>query len=77
MSATLTPQLSGPGPLIPTRARAEDFPSIGMTYRSVSQVVRESGLLRRAYWFYISVAVLIAAAFIVIALWAHFAGVRS
>ena len=33
-----------------------------MTYRSVSQVVRESGLLRRAYWFYISVAALIAVA---------------
>ena len=33
-----------------------------MTYRSVSQVVRESGLLRRAYCFYISVAALIAVA---------------
>ena len=62
MSANLTQPRNGLGPLLPTRARAEDFPSIGMTYRNVSQVVRESGLLRRAYWFYASVAALIAAA---------------
>lgn len=62
MSATLTRPLNGLGPVLPTRARAEDFPAIGMTYRSVSQVVRESGLLRRAYWFYAIVAALVTVA---------------
>ncbi|MGO1737176.1 MAG: fatty acid desaturase family protein [Leucobacter sp.] len=40
------------GPIRPTRAKAGDFPPVAKAYRQVSEVVRESGLLRRAPWFY-------------------------
>ncbi|WP_029746448.1 fatty acid desaturase family protein [Leucobacter chironomi] len=66
MSNTRTQQasgLDGPGPLRPTRARREDFPPIAKAYTRVSEVVRESGLLRRAPWFYGSVGAAIALAF--------------
>lgn len=56
MSVVHTPTHVGLGPLRPTRARAEDFPPIAKAYTHVSQVVRESGLLRRAHWFYALVA---------------------
>src|SRR5690606_11487870 len=39
-----------------------DFPPISQAYRRVSEVVRESGLLRRAHRFYIMVAAAIALA---------------
>lgn len=62
MTPANTPTLEGLGRLQPTRARASDFPPIAKAYTRVSQVVRESGLLRRAHWFYASVAVGIALA---------------
>jgi fatty acid desaturase len=40
------------GPIRQTYARAEDFPPIARAYTHVSETVRESGLLRRARWFY-------------------------
>lgn len=55
--------LGGLGPLRPTRARAGDFPPIAKAYSQVSEVIRESGLLRRAPWFYTWVAAAIAVAF--------------
>lgn len=47
-----THTLSGLGPILPTRARASDFPPIARSYSNVSEVVREAGLMRRAIWFY-------------------------
>ncbi|WP_416447012.1 fatty acid desaturase family protein [Leucobacter sp. HNU] len=55
MSSTAPRTLDGPGPLRPTRAKAGDFPPIAKAYTRVSQVVRESGLLRRTPWFYLTV----------------------
>jgi fatty acid desaturase len=46
-----------------TYARAEDFPPITRAYTHVSEVVRETGLLRRAPWFYLLVGAAIAVAF--------------
>ena len=63
MTTALTPPLTGLGPLRPTRARAGDFPPIAKAYSQVSEVVRESGLLRRTPWFYAWVAAAIALAF--------------
>lgn len=62
MTNTHTPALNGLGPIRPTRARSGDFPSVGKTYMQVSQVVRETGLLRRTPWFYALVATGIALA---------------
>ncbi|PII81870.1 acyl-CoA desaturase [Leucobacter sp. OLJS4] len=55
VSSTAPRTLDGPGPLRPTRAKAGDFPPIAKAYTRVSQVVRESGLLRRTPWFYLAV----------------------
>lgn len=55
--------LDGLGPVRLTRARAGDFPSVGKTYSQVSQVVRETGLLRRTPWFYGLVALAVVLAF--------------
>lgn len=63
MSTVATHGLSGLGPVRPTRARAEDFPPVARSYTKVSQVVRESGLLRRTPWFYAITGTLIALAF--------------
>jgi fatty acid desaturase len=63
MTTAHTSTLDGLGPLRPTRARAGDFPPIAKAYSRVSEVVRESGLLRRAPWFYTWVGVAIAIAF--------------
>lgn len=52
MSTAVPRTLESFGPLRPTRARREDFPPIAKAYTRVSQTVRESGLLRRAPWFY-------------------------
>ena len=61
--STFAPRtLEGLGPLKLTRARREDFPPIAKAYTRVSQTVRESGLLRRAPWFYAMVATAIAVA---------------
>lgn len=62
MTTIHTPALNGLGPIRPTRARSGDFPSVGKTYMQVSQVVRETGLLRRTPWFYTLVATGIAIA---------------
>lgn len=59
---THTQPLDGLGPLRPTRARAGDFPPIAKAYTRISQVVRESGLLRRARWFYALVGASLAVA---------------
>lgn len=52
MTSTPFIEKSGLGPLRPTRAARGDFPPIAKAYTRVSEVVRESGLLRRAPWFY-------------------------
>lgn len=62
VSLSDTRVLNGLGPIRPTRARAEDFPPIARSYSKVSEVVRESGLLQRAPWFYAVTAILIALA---------------
>ncbi len=61
IAITHTPKFDGLGPLMPTRAKAGDFPPIAKAYSRVSEVVRESGLLRRAPWFYAMVGAGIAA----------------
>ncbi len=57
-----TQRIEGLGPLRPTRAGTDDFPPIAKAYTHVSQVVRESGLLRRAHWFYALVGAALAVA---------------
>ncbi|WGD37378.1 acyl-CoA desaturase [Lysinibacter sp. HNR] len=63
MTSTHTEGLNGLGPLLPTRARSQDFPPIAKAYTRVSHVVRESGLLRRTPWFYLLVGAGLAVAF--------------
>ncbi|MBU4465220.1 MAG: fatty acid desaturase, partial [Actinobacteria bacterium] len=46
-----------------TYARKESFPPITQAYTKVSQVVRETGLLDRTPWFYITVGSVLALAF--------------
>lgn len=62
MSVSYIQKLEGLGPLIPTRAGAKDFPPVAKAYSEVSNVVRDSGLLRRAHWFYVLVGVAISVA---------------
>ncbi|MGM7667961.1 fatty acid desaturase family protein [Microbacterium sp. A93] len=50
------------GPVRQTYAGNADFPPMAKAYRSVSQVVRETGLLNRTIWFYSLVAAGIALA---------------
>ena len=52
--ATITAVASGArlGEVRQTYARAESFPPVARAYTEVSQVVRETGLLKRAQWFY-------------------------
>ncbi len=51
------------GPIRQTYARATDFPPIARAYTQVSEVIRETGLLRRAGAFYVLVGVAIALGF--------------
>jgi fatty acid desaturase len=51
------------GPIRQTYAGTETFPPLARAYTEVSQVVRETGLLRRAEWFYALVGVAILLAF--------------
>nr|WP_259363509.1 acyl-CoA desaturase [Microbacterium esteraromaticum] len=51
------------GPIRQTYSGTAEFPPMAHAYKQVSQVVRETGLLRRASWFYIIVAAGIAVAF--------------
>ncbi|WP_449277389.1 fatty acid desaturase family protein [Leucobacter sp. GX24907] len=55
MSTPQTPRLNGLSPVMPTRAKVGDFPPITKAYTRVSQTVRQSGLLERAPWFYVTV----------------------
>lgn len=50
--ATSIPQSTYQGTLHFTRAVRSDFPPVAKAYTSVSEAVREAGLLRRAHWFY-------------------------
>lgn len=52
MPVAVASETSTLGPVRQTYARAEDFPPIARAYTHVSEVVRETGLLRRAPWFY-------------------------
>lgn len=49
VATVLEPRL---GPVRQTYSRTEDFPQLTRAFTDVSQVVRESGLLRRTPWFY-------------------------
>ncbi len=51
------------GPVRQTYSGNADIPPMTHAYKQVSQVVRETGLLRRAGWFYIFVAAGLAVAF--------------
>ncbi|WP_244971541.1 fatty acid desaturase family protein [Paramicrobacterium chengjingii] len=51
------------GPVRQTYAGAESFPPVARAYKEVSQVARESGLLRKAPWFYAIVGAAIALGF--------------
>ena len=62
MTTTSPAALTGLGPLRPTRTKTGDFPPVAKAYREVSQIARESGLLRRAPGFYALVGVGIALA---------------
>ncbi|WP_284528819.1 fatty acid desaturase family protein [Microbacterium sp. T2.11-28] len=61
MSATVTEARLGP--VRQTYAGTAEFPPLTRAYTEVSQVVRETGLLRRTPWFYTMVATLIALGF--------------
>ncbi|WP_082406249.1 fatty acid desaturase family protein [Microbacterium sp. No. 7] len=63
MSATLSTPPPALGPVRQTYARREDFPPIARAYTQLSQVVRETGLLRRTPWFYGLVGALLALGF--------------
>ncbi|MGC5169624.1 fatty acid desaturase family protein [Microbacterium sp. DT81.1] len=53
MSSTAYTALAGAGPVRETRPRIQgSAPNIAQSYSAVSRVVKESGLLRRARWFY-------------------------
>ena len=49
--ATNTPE-ARLGPIRQTYASAENFPPLTRAYTQISQVIRETGLLGRATWFY-------------------------
>ncbi len=51
------------GPVRQTYARRGDFPSAARAYVQVSQVVKETGLLRRAPWFYAMAGAVLAVCF--------------
>jgi len=59
-STTLEPRL---GPVRQTYAGTKEFPPITRAYTDVAQIVRETGLMRRAPWFYGIVGIAIALAF--------------
>ncbi len=63
MTLTTTAPESVLGPVRQTYARSEDFPSVTKAYTQVSQVVRETGLMRREPLFYALVGVAIALGF--------------
>lgn len=52
MSPASSSTLTTPGRLRTTTPRDGTFPNLTKAYREVAQVARESGLMRRARWFY-------------------------
>ena len=60
---TVSAPVSTLGGVRQTYARKDSFPPITQAYTKVAQVVRETGLLERAPWFYITVASAIALGF--------------
>lgn len=60
---SIAPAVSGLGPIRRTYAGTETFPHMANAYTQVSRVVRETGLLRRARWFYALVGVVLLAGF--------------
>lgn len=60
---TLTTTEATLGPVRQTYASEKNFPPMAKAYTQVSQVAKEMGLLRRAPWFYASVAAAIAVGF--------------
>ena len=63
ISTTIAARPAQLGPVRQTYARAEDFPPIARAYTHVAEVIRETGLLRRARWFYSLVAIGLAVGF--------------
>ncbi|QBR74681.1 fatty acid desaturase family protein [Microbacterium sediminis] len=63
IAPTLTTPPDRLGPIRQTYASAADFPPIAQSYSQVSKVVRETGLLRRARWFYGVVGLVLALGF--------------
>ncbi len=63
MSSTFAYPNERLGPVRQTYARSEDFPPLARAYTLLSRTVRESQLLRRAPWFYLSVGAVIALCF--------------
>src|SRR4051794_23363339 len=65
--ATITTVANTPearlGPIRQTYASAGDFPPLTRAYTQVSQVIRETGLLSRASWFYALVGTALLLAF--------------
>lgn len=60
--ATIAPE-ARLGPVRQTYAGTGTFPPVARAYTEVAQVIRETGLLARAPWFYIGVGALIAVGF--------------
>jgi len=60
-SEALTSRPSQLGPVRQTYAGTETFPPMARAYNQVSHVVRETGLLRRARWFYALVGLVLIA----------------
>jgi fatty acid desaturase len=52
ISTTTATRLEGLSPLIPTRARTGDYPSVGKTFGEIARTAQDLGLMRRATWFY-------------------------
>lgn len=64
ISSTLTATAPGRlGPIRQTYSGTDEFPPLAKAYTQVSQVVKETGLLRRTGWFYALVGAALAVAF--------------
>lgn len=63
MSTTTVLTSSTLGPVRQTYARKGDFPSLTRTYTTLSNTVRDAGLLARAPWFYAMVGAILALGF--------------
>ncbi len=63
MEKTANPFGGTMGPLRTTYASTDTFPPMAKAFQQVTQVARESGLMRRATWFYLTVGIAIALCF--------------